>query len=169
LGCDYFCDKSDGTLCYGPKKYIGKIVDQYEKMFGLKPHEYTSPLEKGDQPEVDTSEELDEEGIKKYQTRTIGCLHWAISLGRFDIQTATMTMSCFLLSFCSMQRTLGSPFTLNESIDTSRSFLEQQYESGSMNQTLMTYLIKTLIGVIVYMEMYKNYFQKMRQSHLERQ
>jgi Reverse transcriptase (RNA-dependent DNA polymerase) len=29
LGCDYFRAK-DGTLYYGPKKYIGKIVDQYE-------------------------------------------------------------------------------------------------------------------------------------------
>ena len=94
LGCDYFRDKSDGTLCYGPKKYIAKMVDQYKMMFGTQPREYTSPLEKGDHPEVDTSDELDEEGIKKYQTM-IGCLQWAISLGRFDIQTATMTMSRF--------------------------------------------------------------------------
>jgi hypothetical protein len=93
LGCNYFCEK-DGTLCYGPKQYIGKIVDQYEKIFGSKPREYTSPLEKGDHPEVATSEELDEEVIKKYQTM-VGCLQWAISLGRFDIQTATMTMSRF--------------------------------------------------------------------------
>jgi hypothetical protein len=63
-------------------------------MFGSKPREYTSPLEKGDHPEVDTSEEQDEDGIKKYQT-IIGCLQWAISLGQFDIQTATMTMSRF--------------------------------------------------------------------------
>jgi hypothetical protein len=93
LGCNYFREK-DGKLCYGPKKYVGKIVNQYEKMFGSKPREYTSPLEKGDHPEVDTSEELDEEGIKKYQTM-IGSLQWAISLERFDIQTATMTMSRF--------------------------------------------------------------------------
>jgi hypothetical protein len=93
LGCDYFRD-NDGTLCYGPRKYISKILDQYQNMFGCKPREYTSPLEKGDHPEVDTSEELDIEGIKKYQTM-IGCLQWAVSLGRFDIQTATMTMSRF--------------------------------------------------------------------------
>jgi hypothetical protein len=48
-------------------------------------------LDKGDHPEDDTSDELDEEGIKKYQTM-IGCLQWAISLGRFDIK---MTMSRF--------------------------------------------------------------------------
>ena len=51
-------------------------------------------MEKGDHPEVDLSEELDQEGIKRYQS-TIGCLQWAVSLGRFDIQTATMTMSRF--------------------------------------------------------------------------
>jgi hypothetical protein len=93
LGCDYFRDK-DGTLCYGPRKYISKMIGQFENMFGCKPREYTSPLEKGDHPEVDTSELLDAEGIKKYQTM-IGSLQWAVSLGRFDIQTATMTMSRF--------------------------------------------------------------------------
>jgi Reverse transcriptase (RNA-dependent DNA polymerase) len=70
LGCDYFCDK-DGTLCYGPSNYIAKILDQFENMFGCKPKEYTSPLEKGDHPEIDTTEELDEEGIPR-----IGLLNW---------------------------------------------------------------------------------------------
>jgi Reverse transcriptase (RNA-dependent DNA polymerase) len=66
LGCDYFCDK-DGTLCcYGPCKYIVKILDQFENMFGCKPKEYTYPLKKGDHPEIDNTEELDEEGITKY-------------------------------------------------------------------------------------------------------
>jgi Reverse transcriptase (RNA-dependent DNA polymerase) len=91
LVCNYFCDK-DGTLCYGPRKYISKIMDQHENMFGCKPKEYTSPLEKGDHPEIDDTDELDIEGIKRYQTM-IECLQWAVSLGRFDIQTATMTMS----------------------------------------------------------------------------
>jgi hypothetical protein len=84
----------DGTLCCGPKKYITKLIDQHQNMFGCKPHEYTLPLEKGDNPEIDTSEELDVDGIKRYQI-IIGCLQWAVSLGRFDIQTATMTMYRF--------------------------------------------------------------------------
>ena len=93
LGCDYFRD-TDETLCYGPRKYIMKLMDQYEGIFGCKQKEYVSPLKKGDHPETDASEELDEEGVKRYQTM-IGCLQWAVSLGRFDIQTATMTMSRF--------------------------------------------------------------------------
>jgi hypothetical protein len=93
LGCDYFQDK-DGTLCYGPRRYISKMIGQFDNIFGCKQRKYTSPLEKGGNPEVDTSEELDTEVIKKYQTM-IGSLLLTVSLGRFDIQTATMTMSRF--------------------------------------------------------------------------
>jgi hypothetical protein len=93
LVCDYFRDK-DGTLCYGLCKYIAKILDQFENMFGCIPMEYTSPLEKGDHSELDNTEELDEDGTKRYQTM-IGYLQWAVSLGIFDIQTSTMTISCF--------------------------------------------------------------------------
>jgi hypothetical protein len=70
------------------------MIGQFENIFGCKPREYTSPLEKGDHPKVDTSQELDAEEIKRYQTM-IGSLQWAVSLQRFDIQTATMTMSWF--------------------------------------------------------------------------
>jgi hypothetical protein len=65
-GCDYLRDQ-DGTLCFGQRKYITKMMDEFKNMYGNKPKEYTSPLEIGDHPKVDTSEELDEEGIKKYQ------------------------------------------------------------------------------------------------------
>ena len=52
LDCDYFRDKY-GTLCYAPKKYIEKMISTYEKLFGSKPnHKVTSPLEKGDHPEI---------------------------------------------------------------------------------------------------------------------
>ena len=44
------------------------MIDAYERMFGSKPRLYTSPLEKGDHPKLDTSEELDEKDIKKYQS-----------------------------------------------------------------------------------------------------
>ena len=94
LGCDFYRDE-DGTLCMAPRKYIERMVKGYEQMFGSKPkHNVTSPLEKGDHPELDSSDELDMEGIKKYQS-LIGTLQWAISLGRFDVATAVMTMSSF--------------------------------------------------------------------------
>jgi Reverse transcriptase (RNA-dependent DNA polymerase) len=93
LGCNYFRDDT-GTLCFGPRKYIEKMMDQYEKMFGTKPKQYTLPLEKSDHPEIDTTDKLDKAGINIYQSM-IGSLQWAISLGQFDIQTAMMTMSRF--------------------------------------------------------------------------
>lgn len=94
LGCDYFRDP-DGTLCTGPKKYIERTMEEYKRMFGEYPsRRVSSPLEKGDHPEMDTSELLDEDGIRMYQS-LIGTLQWTISLGRFDIATAVMSMSSF--------------------------------------------------------------------------
>jgi hypothetical protein len=78
LRCDYFCDQ-DRTLCFVPRKYITKMMDQFKNMYGCKPKEYTLPLETGDHLEIDTSKESDEKGIKKYQTM-IGCLQRAVSI-----------------------------------------------------------------------------------------
>jgi hypothetical protein len=68
LGCDFERDE-DGTLCMVPRQYIEQIEAQYERMFGSKPRmHYTSPLEKNDHPEEDTSELLDEVGVQQYQS-----------------------------------------------------------------------------------------------------
>ena len=94
LGCDFFRDK-DGVLCQAPKKYIEKMIDGYQNMFGEKPKtKYKSPLEGGDYPELDQSEFLDATGTQKYQS-LIGSIQWAISLGRLDVATAVMTLSGF--------------------------------------------------------------------------
>lgn len=94
LGCDFFRDE-DGTLCMAPHKYIDKILSNYECLFGCKPKGTSwSPLNKGDHPEIDTSDFLDADGIRLYQS-LVGSLQWAISLGRFDIATAVMSMSSF--------------------------------------------------------------------------
>jgi len=94
LGCDFYCDKN-GVLCMEPHKYILKMVDAYERLFGQKPsRNYSSPLDKGDHPELDTSEFLDGKGIQQYQS-LIGALQWAVQIGRIDITTAVVTMSSF--------------------------------------------------------------------------
>jgi hypothetical protein len=65
-------------------------------LFGEKPPHTAckSPLEGEDHPELDTTPLLDDAGISKYQS-LIGALQWAISLGRFDLGVAIMTMSSF--------------------------------------------------------------------------
>jgi len=94
LGMDLTRD-DDGTLCMSQKKYTEKLIANYERMYGESPKQnVTSPLEKGDHPELDTSEFLDEKGTRDYQS-LVGSLQWLISIGRFDIMTAVMTMSSF--------------------------------------------------------------------------
>ena len=94
LGCD-FVREDDGTMCMSPRKYIEKLLGTYKCIFGSKPKQnVASPLEKGDHPELDMSEELDANGIKDYQS-LIGALQWSVSLGRIDITTAVMTISGF--------------------------------------------------------------------------
>ena len=88
LGCNFFHDDT-GT------SYIKQMVAQYESMFGCRPKTpYTSPLTINDHPELDTYDLLENDGIAKYQS-LLGTLQWMISLGRFDICTAVMTMSGF--------------------------------------------------------------------------
>jgi hypothetical protein len=94
LGCDFYRDE-DNTLCMSPKTYISRMHDNYVRLFGEKAKlNVFSPLEKGDHPELDTSEFLNEDNIQKYQS-LIGSMQWAVLLGRFDIATAVMTMSAY--------------------------------------------------------------------------
>ena len=94
LSCDFVQDE-DKVLCIQPRKYIEPMVETYTRLFGEKPKEmYSSPLKKGDHPELDTSDLLEADGIQKYQSM-IGAMQWAISIGRFDIATAVMSLSSF--------------------------------------------------------------------------
>jgi hypothetical protein len=64
-------------------------------MFGESPRQIvTSPLEKGDNPELYSLELLDSKGIEMYQY-IIGALQWVVAIGFFDITTAVMTMAGF--------------------------------------------------------------------------
>ena len=59
LGMDIYREDS-GTLCIAPRKNIERIVANYERVFEEDhKHVATSPLEeKGDHPELDTSDLL---------------------------------------------------------------------------------------------------------------
>jgi hypothetical protein len=57
----------------------------------------TSPLEKGDHPEPDTSELCSMDQIAQYQSM-IGALQWIVTIGQFDIHSAVMTMSGFRMA-----------------------------------------------------------------------
>ena len=73
LGYDFFRD-SENTLCFVPKKYIEKLISLFLHTFSCKLNtKVHSSLEKGDYPELDTSDVLDKDRIEKYQS-LIGAL-----------------------------------------------------------------------------------------------
>ena len=62
-------------------------------MVGTKPNlTLTSSLEKGDDPELDTSKCLDSDSVQQYQS-VIGSIQWCVSLGILDINTTVMTLA----------------------------------------------------------------------------
>ena len=91
LGGDFFRDK-DGTLCYSARTYCDRLCQDYKHLFGELPKKAHSPLVKGDHPELDDSEPCGPDNIAKFQS-LIGALQWTISLCRFDIANAVMTLS----------------------------------------------------------------------------
>jgi len=93
LGCDFYRDKQ-GVLCYAPKKHIEKILDNCRRIYGKWPKVAHSPLINGDHPELDTSDLLNEDDQKIYQS-LIGALLWVIQISRFDVTTAVMPLSRF--------------------------------------------------------------------------
>jgi hypothetical protein len=93
LGCDFGRDP-DGTFSYGPLKYVDKMMDTYQRLFNDTPKEVRSPLEKGDHPELDTTALCTDKDRAIYMS-LIGQCQWLISLGRFDIACAIMTLSRF--------------------------------------------------------------------------
>jgi Reverse transcriptase (RNA-dependent DNA polymerase) len=84
----------DGTLYWGAKRYIARCMDTYERAIGTKPKPCSAPMPERVQPELDDTSELDDKDRAKYQA-LIGCLQWVVTLGRFDIACAVMTMSRF--------------------------------------------------------------------------
>ena len=93
LGYGYTRDE-DGTLVADPRKYVEKMLESYEKMFGENTEKPRTPLMAGDHPERDLSELCNQDQIKQYQT-IVGQLIWLSGLGRFDSAVHVMTMSKF--------------------------------------------------------------------------
>jgi hypothetical protein len=95
LGTSYGRDP-DGTLYASAQRYIEKMTDSYGNMFpGEKLNtKLKSAIPKNDHPELDDSPLLNEADTAKYLSM-IGALHWVVSLGRFDVHTATVSLAKF--------------------------------------------------------------------------
>ena len=94
IGGDFYRDK-DGVICYGARTYVERLQENFKVMFpGEDLKGYKTPLEPNDHPELDLTPELDAIGIAKYQS-LIGAMQWSVSLCRYDIHCAVMTMGRF--------------------------------------------------------------------------
>ena len=81
------------------EKYVKSAVENIKQALqkgGQKlPSKCKTPLSSSYQPELDTSPELKESGLQRYQ-ELIGVLRWAVELGRVDILLETSMMSTHL-------------------------------------------------------------------------
>ena len=93
LGGSVSRDK-DGTLAWGALRYIKRSLDELERINGSRPEKKNVPIPENTHPEIDTTTLLNREGIQRYQT-LMGMLQWIVTLGRFDIGCAVMTLGRF--------------------------------------------------------------------------
>ena len=93
LGVDFFRD-SDGTLCMGTQTYAKRLLSNFEKLFGTLPPPVRSPLPEHDRPELDDTPLCGPDDVAKYQS-ILGACQWMISLVRFDLCEAIMSLSRF--------------------------------------------------------------------------
>ena len=77
------------------KKYISKILGTFKHMFpGETLKKQSSPIIKGDHPELDDSEFVSEEEQGKYMSM-VGTPQWLVTLRRFDVAIAVSTLSSY--------------------------------------------------------------------------
>ena len=96
LGGDIERKKREDGLGYvsklSAKTYIKNVCEKIEKLFQITLRNYHSPLESGYHPELDDSCYLSDEDVSRYRM-LVGSMYWAVTLGRFDVMFASITMA----------------------------------------------------------------------------
>ena len=84
---------------FGSAQYVKAAVSNVKEYLSKQgkslPTKVKTPLSNGYRPEIDISEELDNEGASYYQS-LIGILRWMVELGRVDICCEVSMMSSHL-------------------------------------------------------------------------
>ena len=86
--------KENVGLATSAKTCIENTIPKFEKLFDTKFKSIKTPMEADYHPELDDSPLLSPLDASKYRS-IIGSLNWIITLGRFDIQYSTMSLSRF--------------------------------------------------------------------------
>ena len=84
--------KDDVTWSQSARTYITNVTAKIEKMFEVELRHYQSPMDSSYKPEIDDTRLLTPLEITKYQM-LVGCANWVITLGRWDVYYATVTLA----------------------------------------------------------------------------
>jgi len=84
----------NGTLFWGAKTYVEKLLASYERIYDGPPAKFGCPMDPNDHPELDQSPLLSGDEIVIYQS-LVGALQWAITPARFDIACAVASLLRF--------------------------------------------------------------------------
>ena len=79
------------TTTWSAKTYLKNVCDKIEKLMGPL-RSYSHPMDPNYRPEIDDSPLLSEDEVAKYRM-LIGTGQWVISLGRFDVMYAVVSMA----------------------------------------------------------------------------
>ena len=94
-------DNVNGEECWAMSsdRYCAAMVTNIETTLSKKglrlPAKCATPISNGYKPELDSTGELKADGVQWYQ-EIIGCLRWAVELGRIDILLETALLSQYL-------------------------------------------------------------------------
>ena len=96
LGNDYSWSKDESTWVLGCATYVKECIRRLEddSMIDGKLWEHKNPLPAECHSEMDETPDLNEDGIRLYQT-LIGMAQWACTIGRLDISFAVSSLSRF--------------------------------------------------------------------------
>jgi len=93
LGADFnHREAPERVLVQGARTYIKRALETYQQIFNEVPRKQTVPMDPDASPELDESELLDQEGRANYLS-LVGMLQWLVTIGRYDIMCAVMTMA----------------------------------------------------------------------------
>jgi len=77
------------------KKYIQESIARIEVMFGVQQPKSKTPMSANDHPELDDSTLLTSDDEHRKFQMLIGMLNWVVTIWRFDVAHATMSLSRF--------------------------------------------------------------------------
>ena len=92
-----FSRDEDDALCWSAERHVERLTESYKVCFNEKPKKRKEPMHPDTRPELDDSDLCSPEEHTKFQ-RMLGALQWTMTLCRFDVAGAALTLNTFSCS-----------------------------------------------------------------------